>query len=352
MPTQPLSERVIRRLYEITNDYHKGFDYQILELLQMGLDRFKLDIAILSKIEDNDYFIQYCVTPDDVVMEPGDQFELDSTYCEITCSAKGPVAIEYVGNDENLSKHPAYRALKLESYIGIPIFLKGKIYGTLNFSSATPYYRKFLDIDIDTLQLMASWVEVELIRREQEHELKVLNEKLKHLAHYDSLTNVLNRRGIYKVLKKDFNEVSSLKSEGCLAMVDIDHFKKLNDSFGHQKGDKALVEVSQKIAESLGDNDSVARLGGEEFLLWIPNANLESCKVVCDRVMKNIENISVVPSTITVSIGVCHFRFNDEQQDDLTKIIETLIAKADGALYEAKSQGRNCLINCDETILY
>lgn len=82
MPVQSLSERVIRRLYEITNDYHKGFDYQIFELLQMGLDRFNLDIAILSKIDHNDYIVQYCVTPEGVEMSPGDQFELLSDYLQ------------------------------------------------------------------------------------------------------------------------------------------------------------------------------------------------------------------------------------------------------------------------------
>lgn len=344
MPIQSLSERVIRRLYEITNDYHKGFDHQLLDLLQMGLDRFNLDIAILSKVNNNDYVVQYCITPEGVEMSPGDQFELDSTYCQITCSAKEPVAIEHMGEDEELCLHPAYRDFKLESYIGMPICLNGELYGTLNFSSARPYPRKFLDIDIDTLQLMASWIEVELSRREQEHELQVLNEKLKHLADYDALTNVLNRRGMYRALKKDFNQLGRAKSEGCLVMVDLDHFKKLNDSFGHLKGDKALVAVSQKITESLRDYDLVARLGGEEFLLWFPNSDLASCTKVCERVMAEIAEISVVPTQITVSIGVCHFRFCSDEYDNLTKLIESLIAKADGALYKAKAQGRNCIV--------
>lgn len=350
MPVQSLSERVIRRLYEITNDYHKGFDYQIFELLQMGLDRFNLDIAILSKIEGNRYIVQYCVTPEGVDMNSGDQFEFDATYCAITCEAKKPIAIEYVGQDDEYSKHPAYAAFKLESYIGIPIYLNGEIYGTLNFSSATPYSRKFLDIDIETLQLTASWIEVELIRREQENELQVLNDKLKRLVNYDTLTNVFNRRGIYRVLKKEINQLSRAKAEGCIVMIDIDHFKKINDTYGHQKGDKALVAVSEKITESLRDYDSVARFGGEEFLLWLPNSNKESAAVVCDRVMKKIAEVSVVPIPITVSIGVCHFRFTHEKYDDLTKHIEGLICKADNALYEAKTQGRNCVIHCEEVI--
>lgn len=292
------------------------------------------------------------MTPEGVEMQSGDQFELDATYCAITCSAKAPVAIEHVGNDKDLSQHPAYRAFKLESYIGVPICLNGEVYGTLNFSSATPYPREFLAIDIDALQLMAAWIEVELVRRQQEEELNALNQKLKYIADYDSLTNILNRRGMYKYLRKDFNQLNRDQAEGSLAMIDIDHFKKLNDTYGHLKGDKALVAVADKINESLRDYDFVARFGGEEFLVWLPHTNQEKCIEVCLRIMENIAKVSVVSDPITVSIGVCHFRFSDKKQDDMMKIIEDLVAKADSALYKAKSEGRNRVVSHGEQIIY
>ncbi|GLQ30347.1 GAF domain-containing hybrid sensor histidine kinase/response regulator [Litoribrevibacter albus] len=170
------SERLIRRIYQITNEYKKGFDYQIQELLKLGLERFNLDIAILSNIEDGNYTVMHCVTPEGVELNPGDNFDLGITYCQITCTAREPVAIEHMGEDDKYSSHPAYAAFQLESYIGVPIRVNDRLYGTLNFSSPTPYPRQFRDVDIDALKLMASWIEVELLRLEQEKKLKKANQ--------------------------------------------------------------------------------------------------------------------------------------------------------------------------------
>lgn len=150
------SEQVIRRLYQVTQDYNKGFEHQIVELLKMGLERFGL-------------------------------------------------------------------------YIGVPIRPNGELYGTLNLSSPAPYPRKFHDFDIDALQLMASWIEVELIRREQEGLLNALNQELRLQADFDSLTRVPNRRGMYMHLHKGLNEIMRAHESATLAIIDIDHFKKLND---------------------------------------------------------------------------------------------------------------------------
>lgn len=171
MNTVNSGEKVIRKLYEITNSYDLGFETQVKELLKMGLERFNLDIGILSKIDNNQYVVKYCVAPEDVELISGSNFDFDTTYCHITCSEDAPTALEYIGEHDQYASHPAYEAFGLESYIGMPIKLNGKLYGTLNFSSPTPYKRKFKDVDIDALLLMTSWIEVELIRRKQEKRL-------------------------------------------------------------------------------------------------------------------------------------------------------------------------------------
>ena len=182
------SETLIRRLYQITNDYQKGFDIQITQLIMLGLERFNLDIGILSRVENDVYTVLHCVTPEGVELNPGDTFDYNATYCQITCSSFSPVAIENMGKDDRYAKHPAYEAFGLESYIGVPIFIDDEVFGTLNFSSATPYERSFAQVDIDALKLMASWIEVELIRRKQEERLKELNAKLEYQAFNDALT--------------------------------------------------------------------------------------------------------------------------------------------------------------------
>ncbi|WP_144213530.1 sensor domain-containing diguanylate cyclase [Shewanella donghaensis] len=343
MTNKSSSELVIRRLYQVTQDHSKGFEYQLIELLKMGLERFDLCIGILSKIDQDQYVVKYCVTPDEVPLNPEDCFDLDSTYCSITCNAKGPVGIEHMGENDIFAVHPAYKAFGLESYIGIPIRLNGELYGTLNFSSPTPYPRMFRDVDIDALQLMASWVEVELIRREQEAQLQALNKELHHLANYDSLTNIPNRRGMHQTLQKDLNRLSRTQGKGTIALIDIDRFKLLNDTLGHQKGDDVLVEVAQKIAQSLRDYDLVARFGGEEFLIWLPDTNQEQCAIVCQRIMHDIGTIAIAANPITVSIGACHFSFDNYKADDITQLIGDIISEADTVLYDAKAQGRNRL---------
>lgn len=343
--TPPLdSEQVIRRLYQITSDHSQGFEHKVTQFIQLGLERFGLDIGILSLIEKNDYVIQYCVTPSHVIINPGDRYEFNATYCSITCLAQGPVTLEHVGKDAKLAIHPAYKALGLESYIGIPIRLNEKLYGTLNFSSPKPFPRKFRDIDIDALQLMASWIEGELIRRQQESELKLLNQKLEHQANYDSLTNIANRRGMYKTLKKDINRLQRKQGECTIAIIDIDNFKALNDTYGHQKGDKALVAIAKTLSDSLRNYEFVARMGGEEFLIWLPDTNVDTSKHVFQRFMNNISTLSITPEPITVSIGASHFCFTNSKIVDFSFIIDQLIGKADKALYQAKEQGRNRFI--------
>lgn len=339
------SEQVIRSLYQITNDYNKGFIHQVNALLRMGLERFELDIGILSRIKKDSYKVKHCVTPPGIPMRPGDKFDFDSTYCSITCSALEPVALEHVGEDDNFGSHPAYKSFGLESYIGVPIHRNGKLYGTLNFSSPEPYPRKFHDIDIDALQLMASWIEVELIRRQQEKLLNSLNKKLKLQAYFDSLTEIPNRRGMYKTLLKELNKLTRSQGKGTLAIIDLDDFKNVNDTYGHQKGDKVLVHTAQKITDSMRDYDFVARYGGEEFLLWLPDADEKECAVVCQRIMQNIASISLTEEAITVSIGACHFHCDSESPDGISQLLDNLIAKADKALYQAKNNGRNRLIS-------
>lgn len=344
------SEKVIRRLYEITNNYDLGFEAQIQQLLIMGLERFNLDIGILSKIENNQYIVKHCVVPEGVELTSGSEFDFDITYCHITCNANGPVALEHIGEHDLYASHPAYGAFGLESYIGMPIKLNGELYGTLNFSSPDPYPRQFKETDIDVLQLMASWIEVEIIRRRQEKRLVELNNALKKKAYQDSLTSIPNRRAMFKHLNIDLNRVTRKNSQAVLALIDIDFFKRVNDNYGHQKGDDVLVKVAESIQKDKRDYDFLARFGGEEFLLWLPNIAIAEATLVCERIKNNIEQLRLVEQPITISVGITCFQATEKNlQDDndnktnVKSTIDALIAEADNALYEAKSAGRNCI---------
>jgi diguanylate cyclase (GGDEF)-like protein len=339
------SERVIRRLYEITASHSLGFEAQIEQLLKMGLERFNLDIAILSKIENNIYQVKHCVVPDDVELCSGVEFDFDITYCHITCTADSPTALEHIGKHDQYASHPAYDAFGLEAYIGMPIKLNGKLYGTINFSSGTPYKRKFKAVDIDALQLMTSWVEVELIRRKQEKRLVELNAILERKAYEDSLTSIPNRRAAFKHINTDLNRICRNSGQAALAILDIDFFKKINDTFGHQAGDDVLIKVAKSLQNDKRDYDFIARFGGEEFLLWLPNIEIEQAVSVCERIKMNIEKLSSKDKNITISIGLTHFTpaITHQEKSHVKAKIDELISEADSALYQAKREGRNCI---------
>ncbi|MGD8109413.1 sensor domain-containing diguanylate cyclase [Vibrio sp. TRT 17S01] len=339
------SERVIRGLYQITNDYQKGFDIQVTQLLMMGLEGYNLDIAILSKIEGNTYTILNCVTPEEVDLNPGDSFDFNDTYCEITCRSYGPVAIEHMGESEYYARHPAYKTFGLESYIGIPIFVDDEVFGTLNFSSAKPYPGKFDQFDLDILKLMASWIEVELIRRNQERELKKLNEKLEFQANFDSLTMLPNRRSIFRTLKRDIEHMRTYGGKGTLAVADIDHFKKVNDTYGHQKGDEILQQVAMLLNEQLTEQGVAARFGGEEFLIWIPGGTIEQRHHFTQELCQCVNKIMLDDKPVTISIGAVDFDFAmNTSEDENRSLIDQLILIADECMYQAKQRGRNCVV--------
>ncbi|GLT16480.1 hypothetical protein GCM10007938_02560 [Vibrio zhanjiangensis] len=339
------SETVIRRLYQITNDYEKGFDIQIIQLIMLGLERFNLDIGILSRIENDVYTVLYCVTPEDVELNPGDTFDFNATYCQITCKSFGLVAIENMGNDDKYAKHPAYQAFGLESYIGIPIFVDGEIFGTFNFSSPQPYPRAFEEADIDALHLMASWIEVERIRRKQEQRLKELNSQLEYQAYHDALTGVANRHSMFKIIPADIEQMLRSDGKGSIAVLDIDHFKQVNDKYGHQVGDDVLKKTAQALKSRLDDKDFIARFGGEEFVVWLPERDVEESEKLIRKLHQSVSEVVLDNQPITISIGVCHFDFGNKKDFECKKtLLDFLIDRADGALYDAKNQGRNCIV--------
>ena len=164
--------------------------------------------------------------------------------------------------------------------------------------------------------------------RQTNNELKKSNKNLSIKAYRDSLTKAYNRNGLFKHLENK-NTLYTL------TIIDIDKFKNINDTFGHDIGDSVLVELSSLIMNNIRDNDIFARWGGEEFLIVFDNNNLEVTQNICEELRKKIEkfNFSTVKN-ITASFGVSNLRANSESFDDALK-------RADKALYEAKNGGRN-----------
>lgn len=172
----------------------------------------------------------------------------------------------------------------------------------------------------------------------QDRQRRVLNRHLEKMADEDPLTKLVNKRKFYELLEE---KTSTLKPKHFIAMIDIDHFKKVNDTYGHLFGDKILVEVADILKKYECKNLIVGRFGGEEFIIYIGESNLNTARNILEEMRKDIKNTTFtfkdnVAVNITVSIGLSELEANDN-------LIQT-IYYADQNLYKAKRSGRDCLV--------
>jgi diguanylate cyclase (GGDEF)-like protein len=172
-------------------------------------------------------------------------------------------------------------------------------------------------------------------------QLQEANNKLEELVNIDSLTGVNNRRSMDRILEHEYKRAQRYDRHLALLMMDIDHFKNVNDTHGHQQGDIILKELSEIVGEVLRDTDMLVRYGGEEFLIMLPETKLYSARITAERIRRLIDGheFSHPPRStmhITISIGVAEL-LNEESCTST----EALIKYADLKLYEAKENGRN-----------
>ncbi len=157
---------------------------------------------------------------------------------------------------------------------------------------------------------------------------------MRHLANTDALTGLANRRQAEEQLMRELRRAERYGRVFSLLMVDIDHFKELNDRFGHQAGDAVLVDLARRLSGLVRASDTTARWGGEEFLLLAPETQLEDARRLAEIVRRHVQDNQLAERfEITVSLGVACYRPGDT--------VPSLVARADAALYLAKRGGRN-----------
>ncbi|MDP2834588.1 MAG: GGDEF domain-containing protein [Pseudomonadota bacterium] len=169
------------------------------------------------------------------------------------------------------------------------------------------------------------------------HVLETELAQVSNLVREDQLTGALNRRGLDEAFMRELARADRLTAPLSISMLDLDHFKKLNDSLGHQAGDEALKHLTRVVRDLLRPTDSLARYGGEEFLILLPNTDLEGAEVILKRLQRELTRQFFLHANdkvlITFSAGVAE-RGHEETQ-------AALVARADAAMYRAKAAGRN-----------
>lgn len=175
-------------------------------------------------------------------------------------------------------------------------------------------------------------------------ELRNLSERLERISQIDPLTELYNKRYFNEAYQREWKSASRENSSLALMMIDIDHFKKYNDTYGHLQGDECLKAVATKISQTVArPRDVTARFGGEEFIVMLPETNASGVVHLAQQVLDNVRSMTIEhvssgsQGRVSVSIGTAACYPTEECSMDL------LLRQVDDALYAAKSAGRDCL---------
>ena len=215
-------------------------------------------------------------------------------------------------------------------FITIPLMIENEIIGVLNMNDNEKGY--FNVTDLDFFLNVSEFISL-LISNAQSFE------KAERLSVTDGLTGLTNRQHLEALLTSEILRSRRYRSPLSLVMMDVDYFKSVNDTFGHQEGDDVLIGVAAIIKNLCRSQDVAARYGGEEFLLILPETNGSGAQIIAERVREEVEshrfNHEGKVHSVTISCGIAEID-NEKNQD-----VAGLIGVADAALYQAKESGRN-----------
>ncbi len=217
-----------------------------------------------------------------------------------------------------------------QSWLGAPLLIGNEAIGVMtiqDFKNQNAY-------DEHDLEMMTAIASQAAVAIQNAH----LFDKVNRLASLDELTGLYNRRHFLELAQVEFNRVERYRRPLSIIVLDIDKFKDFNDNYGHAIGDRILQIVTKLCLQTLRNTDIMGRYGGEEFVILLPETNMEVAGTVAERLRKSVAETIIPTETsnlrATVSIGIA-------EKNELTPTLETLIARADQAMYIAKHQGRN-----------
>lgn len=202
-------------------------------------------------------------------------------------------------------------------------------------SDLTAKYQRLLD---DFQKLETEYQKTKRTLEIREIEVRAILAQAHELANTDVLTFLPNRRKIIASLQEEVIRSDRYSTPLSISILDLDHFKKVNDTYGHTTGDEVLRSVAARLREQIRHPDTIGRYGGEEFLIVLPNSELQAAAEQASRLCQQIRKTSIDANThvlsVTISIGVAQFRVRQENW-------EGFLHRADEALYQAKNAGRD-----------
>jgi len=236
-----------------------------------------------------------------------------------------------IENCVNAKDYPFTEGRGIKSLICVPLITKSRNFGLVLVEHR--YSNAFDDNNLRLLNIIGQQVGIAMENVE-------LYQRMHELATVDGLTGVYNRLYFQERLKEEFENAQKEKYDLSLALLDIDHFKRFNDMFGHLFGDKVLSRIATLIKKSLRSDDVIARYGGEEFVILLPRTGIKEAYYKVERLRELIAKTSITDGTVTSSVTVS---FGVSSYPELSSSESELLKMADDALYDAKESGRNCV---------
>jgi len=326
-------------LYEIGLAITSGLDLdQVLKKLNEQCKRFaKVDLFYLALSNEKNKTIEF-----PLVELKGKQYPIDKRSIK-----KNPGVTGYVitkGKTVHIadildpeSEFPAEQFISISGYIGhtylgVPLIISGKVIGVLSIQSSA--VNAYTDEQIRLLETIAAQASIAI-------ENARLYARMEDMAITDTLTGLYNRRYILQIAEMEIARSLRYSKDFSMIMMDIDHFKLVNDTYGHIVGDRVLKALALNCSKLLRDIDIFGRYGGEEFIVLLPETDVHMAQNVAERLCETIEEMRVKGRrggvSITLSLGVAELK---ETRSDL----DSLLDAADKALYKAKQQGRNRVV--------
>lgn len=322
------NEDTARKFHEIEISILSILNFQDLceSLLTKISNKFNIPIVWLSIIEDNPISKYIKSIEDSDILQSKTTFLPRNNFKHITkINDLSPVLANTNIEKFNLL-YPANLSQKIESLAIVPISLDGKIIGSLNLAD-TDHERFEPGIDTSLLDQLA--VKISLCFSNV-----TAHEKLKYLAFHDSLTGLLNRGVMDRILKRECDRAKRYNSNLCVVFFDLDDFKNINDTYGHDQGDQALILIANLLDDLKRESDIIARYAGDEFVAILPSTKSEQAEEFVLRAKNVLLKKSVQTENknfhIYLSHGVASFFENN------CKSPSELLKHADTSLYKAK----------------
>lgn len=282
------------------------------------------------------------VVGDEAIKYAGASFKLSEGVTGVAAQSK---ELLYVPDIDKEERYLHYKSTTRDqgSLVSAPIVAKERLLGVLNLHK--PEIEAFSETDLQLIRATTNQLAVAI-------ENSQLYEKTRNLSNTDELTNIPNRRYFQTILRREFAHAQRFNSPFAVILIDIDYFKHYNDTFGHLNGDLALTRVATILLQNTRGIDLVARFGGEEFIILLSNTDKEGAYLVAEKLRNavaaeefHLAGVSneLPPEKVSISLGIAAYPTDSSGLD-------TLVEKADRALYAAKAAGRNRTVCWNSTM--